>query len=153
MDKHYEWARDKMSMGAERRSAVIDDTQKLATAYHEGGHALAALYTKGAMPLYKVTCMPRGHALGVTTQAPVDDQTSVTFTEYIATMDVAMGGRAAEELSKSIRDRFSNLLIEIPAVYGKENITSGASSDLENATYTARTMIRVCPSEVYSIVV
>ncbi|KIM33129.1 hypothetical protein M408DRAFT_325952 [Serendipita vermifera MAFF 305830] len=125
MDKHYEWARDKMSLGAERRSAVIEESKKLATAYHEGGHALAALYTKGAMPLYKVTCMPRGHALGVTYQAPVDDRNSITFTEFIASMDVAMGGRAAEEL-----------------IYGKENITSGASSDLENATHTARAMIR-----------
>jgi hypothetical protein len=112
MDKHYEWARDKMSLGAERRSAVIEDTKKLATAYHEGGHALAALYTKGAMPLYKVTCMPRGHALGVTYQAPVDDRSSITFTEYIASMDVAMGGRAAEELSKPLRDRSANLLIQ-----------------------------------------
>jgi len=64
-----------------------------------------------------------------------------------------MGGRAAEELSKSLRNHSSNLLIEVPAVYGKENITSGASSDLENATYTARTMIRVRPSEVSSTVV
>lgn len=111
------------------------------------------------MPLYKVTCMPRGHALGVvsistplslavaeahdqTYQAPVDDRSSVTFTEFIASMDVAMGGRAAEELSKLLlyhRRTYSQKRI----VYGKENITSGASSDLENATHTARTMIRV----------
>ncbi|KAG8755147.1 hypothetical protein FRC14_004309 [Serendipita sp. 396] len=122
---HYEWARDKIGMGPERRSAVIEDKDKLATAYHEGGHALSALYTKGAMPLYKVTCMPRGHALGVTHQAPVNDRNSISYHEYIADMDVCTGGRAAEEL-----------------VYGKDNVTSGASSDLVKATEIARSMVR-----------
>lgn len=123
--RHYEWARDKIGMGPERRSAVMEEKVKLAVAYHEGGHALSALFTKGAMPLYKVTCMPRGQALGVTHQAPVNDRTSVTFTEYLADMDVCTGGRAAEEF-----------------IYGKENITSGASSDLVRATDIARSMVR-----------
>ena len=70
------------------------------------------------------------------TRAPVGDGHSISFTEY---MDVAMEGRGAEELSKSLCYRFSNLLIEVPAVYGKENITSNASSDPENATYTSPT--------------
>jgi len=62
--KHFEWAKDRILMGAERKSHYIDHDAKLATAYHEGGHALVALYTDGAMPLHKVTCIPRGHALG-----------------------------------------------------------------------------------------
>lgn len=63
--KHFEWAKDRIVMGSERKSAYIDDKNKLMTAYHEGGHALVALYTEGAMPLHKVTCVPRGHALGI----------------------------------------------------------------------------------------
>lgn len=63
--KHFEWAKDKILMGAERRSAVISEKEKRMTAYHEAGHALVALYTEGAIPLHKVTCMPRGYTLGV----------------------------------------------------------------------------------------
>ena len=62
--KHMDWARDRILMGAERRSMVVNEEVRKVTAYHEGGHALVALYTNGAMPLHKVTCMPRGHALG-----------------------------------------------------------------------------------------
>jgi len=113
-------------MGAERKSFYIDDKVKLLTAYHEGGHALVALYTDGAMPLHKVTCVPRGHALGITSQLPQDDRISVSFKEYLAEIDVCMGGRVAEEL-----------------IYGPQNVTSGASSDLKHATSTANAMVKL----------
>jgi len=123
--KHFEWAKDKIVLGGERRSSYISDHVKRLTAYHEGGHALVALYTDGAMPLHKVTCVPRGHALGVTSQLPEDDQYSVSYKQFLARIDVSMGGRVAEGL-----------------IYGPENITSGASSDLKSATRTARAMVK-----------
>ncbi|KAF9482749.1 ATP-dependent peptidase [Pholiota conissans] len=123
--EHFEWARDRILMGAERKSQYLDEKAKLATAYHEGGHALVALYTDGAMPLHKVTCVPRGHALGYTSQLPENDRTSVTFKEYLAEIDVCMGGRVAEEL-----------------IYGSDNVTSGASSDIRKATRTAQAMVK-----------
>jgi len=123
--KHFEWAKDRIVMGAERKSAFISDHIKKMTAYHEGGHALVALYTDGAMPLHKVTCVPRGHALGVTSQLPEDDMYSRSFKEYLADIDVCMGGRVAEELA-----------------YGAENVTSGASSDITKATHIARSMVK-----------
>ncbi|TFK76445.1 ATP-dependent peptidase [Pluteus cervinus] len=123
--KHFEWAKDRILMGAERRSQYIDSKAKLATAYHEGGHALVALYTDGAMPLHKVTCVPRGHALGYTSLLPENDRTSISLKEYLAGIDVSMGGRVAEEL-----------------IYGAENVTSGASSDIQNATRTAKSMVK-----------
>ena len=106
-------------MGAESKSRYIDEEVKKMTAYHEGGHALVALYTDGAMPLHKVTCVPRGHALGVvrivlvlahrpdayptnsiqTSQLPENDRVSVSLKEYLAEIDVCMGGRVAEEIS------------------------------------------------------
>jgi len=123
--KHFEWAKDKIIMGSERKSAFISDKVKRLTAYHEGGHALVALYTPAAMPLHKVTCVPRGHSLGLTLQLPETDRESVSYAEYLAEMDVCMGGRVAEEI-----------------VYGKENVTSGASSDLMKASSTARHMVQ-----------
>ncbi|KAH9901349.1 ATP-dependent metallopeptidase Hfl [Cubamyces lactineus] len=123
--KHFEWAKDRIIMGAERKTTFISEEVKKMTAYHEGGHALVALYTEGAMPLHKVTCVPRGHALGITSQLPKDDRYSVSLKEYLAEIDVCMGGRVAEEL-----------------VYGPENVTSGASSDLQHATRTARAMVK-----------
>ncbi|KAF8517530.1 ATP-dependent peptidase [Hysterangium stoloniferum] len=123
--KHFEWAKDRIVMGAERRSTYIEPKAKLLTAYHEGGHALVALYTEGAMPLHKVTCMPRGNALGYTAQLPEDDRYSVSFKEFVAEMDVCMGGRVAEEL-----------------VYGPENVTSGCISDLAHATDVASRMVQ-----------
>ncbi|KAF5365739.1 hypothetical protein D9758_003350 [Tetrapyrgos nigripes] len=123
--RHFEWARDRILMGAERKSAYIDPKAKLATAYHEGGHTLVALYTEGAMPLHKVTCVPRGHALGYTSMLPEDDRFSVSYKEYLAGIDVSMGGRIAEEL-----------------VYGPDAVTSGASSDIRSATKTARAMVK-----------
>ncbi|KAF9451026.1 ATP-dependent metallopeptidase Hfl [Macrolepiota fuliginosa MF-IS2] len=122
---HFEWAKDRIVMGAERKSQFIDQKNKLATAYHEGGHALVALYTDGAMPLHKVTCVPRGHALGYTSQLPENDRTSISYKEYLAHIDVAMGGRVAEEL-----------------IYGRDNVTSGASSDIRSATRTATAMVK-----------
>ncbi|KAF8163299.1 ATP-dependent peptidase [Crassisporium funariophilum] len=122
---HFEWAKDRILMGAERKSQYLDHKSKLATAYHEGGHALVALYTDGAMPLHKVTCVPRGHALGYTSLLPEDDRTSVSYKQYIAGIDVSMGGRVAEEL-----------------IYGAENVTSGASSDIRSATRTAQSMVK-----------
>ncbi|KAI0727233.1 ATP-dependent metallopeptidase Hfl [Fomitopsis betulina] len=123
--KHFEWAKDRIVMGSERKTAYISDEVKRMTAYHEGGHALVALYTDGAMPLHKVTCVPRGHALGITSQLPEDDRYSVSLKQYLAEIDVCMGGRVAEEL-----------------IYGPANVTSGASSDLKHATLTARAMVK-----------
>ncbi|KAL0946900.1 hypothetical protein HGRIS_013063 [Hohenbuehelia grisea] len=123
--KHFEWAKDRIVMGAERKSTFIEHEDKLLTAYHEGGHALVALYTDGAMPLHKVTCVPRGHALGVTSQLPKNDRFSVSLKEYKAEIDVCMGGRVAEEL-----------------IYGRDYLTSGASSDIRAATSTASSMVK-----------
>jgi len=123
---HFEWAKDRILMGVERKSQYLDPKNKLATAYHEGGHALVALYTDGAMPLHKVTCVPRGHALGYTSLLPEDDRTSISFKQYLAGIDVSMGGRVAEEL-----------------IYGSENVTSGASSDIRSATRTAEAMVKL----------
>ncbi|WVQ86267.1 hypothetical protein IAT38_008435 [Cryptococcus sp. DSM 104549] len=123
--KHFEWAKDRILMGAERRSHFVTDESKKATAYHEGGHALVALHTPGAMPLHKVTIMPRGQALGITFQLPEQDKDSFTRREYNAMIDVALGGRAAEEM-----------------IYGRDDTTSGCSSDLQRATDVATRMIR-----------
>ncbi|KAJ3157213.1 hypothetical protein HDU89_002625 [Geranomyces variabilis] len=121
-----EWAKDKIIMGSERKSAVVTDHNKRLTAYHEGGHTLVALHTPGATPLHKVTVIPRGNALGVTVQLPEADKTSHTKRELQATLDVCMGGRVAEEI-----------------MFGPEEVTTGASSDLEKATSVAREMVLV----------
>ncbi|KAL8671846.1 MAG: hypothetical protein Q9168_003662 [Polycauliona sp. 1 TL-2023] len=123
----FEWAKDKILMGSERRSMVVQEKDKLMTAFHEGGHALVALKTKGATPLYKITIMPRGQALGVTHFLQEMDKVSVSKTELLSQIDVAMGGKVAEEL-----------------VYGADNVTSGASSDIQNATSVARFMVTSC---------
>jgi ATP-dependent metalloprotease len=120
----FEWAKDKILMGAERRSAVIQQKDKIMTAYHEGGHALVALFTKEADPLYKATIMPRGHALGITFQLPELDKVSQTKREYLAKIDVCMGGKVAEEM-----------------LYGEDAVTSGASSDIQQATSLAYAMV------------
>ncbi|KAJ3064029.1 hypothetical protein HDU98_000224 [Podochytrium sp. JEL0797] len=121
-----EWAKDRIIMGAERKSAVVTEHAKKLTAYHEGGHTLVAMYTPAAMALHKVTVIPRGTALGVTVQLPEGDKTNYTKRELLAMIDVSMGGRAAEEM-----------------VFGKEEVTTGASSDLEKATSVAREMVLV----------
>lgn len=118
------WAKDKILMGAERRSAVIQQKDKLMTAYHEGGHALVAMLTAESTPLYKATIMPRGHALGITQMLPELDKVSETKKEIMAQIDVCMGGKVAEEL-----------------IYGADNVTTGASSDITNATRLAYMMV------------
>ncbi|ODN83092.1 hypothetical protein L202_01305 [Cryptococcus amylolentus CBS 6039] len=122
---HFEWAKDRILMGAERKSHYVTEASKRATAYHEGGHALVALHTPGAMPLHKVTIMPRGQALGITFQLPEQDKDSYSRREYNAMIDVALGGRAAEDM-----------------IFGHDDVTSGCSSDLQRATDVAARMIR-----------
>jgi ATP-dependent metalloprotease len=119
-----EYAKDKIMMGAERRTAVITAETARCTAYHEAGHALVATLTPGAQPIHKATIMPRGASLGMVTMLPEGDQTSQSLKEMRAFMDVAMGGRVAEEL-----------------IFGPENVTSGAMSDIAGATKTARNMV------------
>ncbi|ORX62136.1 ATP-dependent metallopeptidase Hfl [Hesseltinella vesiculosa] len=125
MTQHLEFAKDKIIMGAERKSAVITEENKRMTAYHEGGHALVAYFTEGAMPLMKCTIIPRGSSLGMTVQLPEMDKDSYSKKEYLAQIDVCMGGRVAEEL-----------------IYGTENVTSGAYSDIIKATEIAKRMVR-----------
>lgn len=118
------WAKDKVLMGAERKSAVIQEKDKIMTAYHEGGHALVAMLTEAADPLYKATIMPRGHALGITFQLPELDRVSMNLSELRARLDVCMGGKVAEEL-----------------IYGADLVTTGASSDIKQATALAYHMV------------
>jgi len=120
----FEWAKDKIIMGAERKSAVITPETAKCTAYHEAGHALVGVLTDGSRPIHKATIVPRGQSLGMVTSLPEGDQTSMSWKQMIAYMDMCMGGRVAEEL-----------------IFGEENITSGASSDIEQATRIARNMV------------
>ncbi|KAI9708003.1 MAG: ATP-dependent zinc metalloprotease FTSH 4, mitochondrial [Bogoriella megaspora] len=120
----FDWARDRILMGAERKSAVIQHKDKVATAYHEGGHALVALYNPHCDPLYKVTVMPRGQALGITSTLPELDRVSMSKNAFIAIIDHAMGGKVAEEI-----------------IYGPDEVTSGCSSDLQAATQVAYSMV------------
>ena len=119
-----EEAKDKVMMGAERRSMVMTDEEKKLTAYHEGGHAIVALNEKASDPIHKATIIPRGRALGMVMRLPERDQLSVTREKMYSDIAVAMGGRIAEEL-----------------IFGYEKITSGASSDIDMATKMAKNMV------------
>ena len=118
----FERAKDKVLLGAERRSMVMTDGEKNVTAYHEAGHALVAMLSEDADPVHKVTIIPRGMALGVTQTLPAEDRYTSTRQELSATIKHAMGGRAAEHL-----------------VFGR--FTTGASNDLRQATKLARQMV------------
>lgn len=122
--KDLEFAKDKILMGPERKSVVIDKQNKTITAYHESGHAIVAYYTKDAMPINKATIMPRGPTLGHVSMLPENDRWSETRAQLLAQMDVSMGGRVAEEL-----------------IFGDDYITTGASSDFDGATKIAKMMV------------
>ena len=122
--KELEDAKDKVMMGAERRSMVMTEDEKKLTAYHEGGHAIVMLYAPGHEPLHKVTIIPRGRALGLTMYLPERDRLSISERELKAKIASLFGGRVAEEM-----------------IFGKENITTGASNDIKVATDLARRMV------------
>ncbi len=118
----FEAAKDKVLMGVERRSMIISDEEKKNTAYHEAGHALVAKLTPGTDPIHKVSIIPRGRALGVTQQLPIDDRYTYSKDYLIKTLRVLMGGRVAEELAL-------------------HHMTTGAGNDIERATELARKMV------------
>ena len=118
----FQEAQDKVLMGVQRKSMVLSDHEKKVTAYHEAGHAVVALFSPEADPVHKVTIIPRGRALGVTMQLPIDEKHGYSKTYILSRLAVMMGGRAAEDL----------ILNEI---------TTGASNDIERATSIARRMV------------
>ena len=120
----FEAAKDKVMMGAERRSMVMSDDEKKLTAYHEAGHALVAIHMPKSDPLHKVTIIPRGRALGVTMSLPERDRFSYSKSELESKLAMMLGGRVAEEL-----------------VFGLSNITTGAGNDIQQATALARRMV------------
>ena len=119
-----EEAKDKVMMGAERKSMVMTEEEKTLTAYHEGGHAVVALYEPTSDPIHKATITPRGRALGMVMRLPERDQLSITREKMFGNISVAMGGRIAEEM-----------------IFGYDNVTSGASSDIEMVTKMAKNMV------------
>jgi cell division protease FtsH len=120
----FEAAKDKVMMGAERRSMVMSEKERKLTAYHEAGHALVSLMVPEYDPLHKVTIIPRGRALGVTMNLPERDRTNYTKREMESRLAVLFGGRVAEEI-----------------IFGPENVTTGAASDIQQATRWARAMV------------
>jgi cell division protease FtsH len=120
----FESAKDKVMMGTERKSMVMSEDEKRLTAYHEAGHALVGIHMPKHDPLHKVTIIPRGRALGVTMNLPERDRLSQSRIELESRLASLFGGRMAEEL-----------------VFGKENITTGAGHDIQQATGIARAMI------------
>jgi cell division protease FtsH len=124
MMRDFEEAKDKVMMGAERKSMAMSEEEKRNTAYHEGGHALVALSVPSADPVHKATIIPRGRALGMVMQLPEGDRYSMNYEQMTSRLAIMMAGRVAEEL-----------------IFGKEKITSGASSDIQAATSLARNMV------------
>src|SRR6476659_588483 len=120
----FEDAKDKVMMGAERKSLVMTDEEKMLTAYHEGGHAIVALNVKATDPVHKATIIPRGRALGMVMRLPERDRLSLTRQKMLADITIFFGGRIAEEL-----------------IFGRDKVTSGASSDIDQATKLARAMV------------
>jgi cell division protease FtsH len=120
----FEAAKDKVLMGAERRSMAMSEEEKRLTAYHEGGHAIVALHMPASDPVHKATIIPRGRALGMVMRLPERDQLSITREKMHADICVSMGGRIAEEL-----------------IFGHDKVTTGASSDIAQATRMARAMV------------
>jgi cell division protease FtsH len=119
-----EWARDKVLMGPERRSMLMTDDEKRNTAYHEAGHAIVGSLLPKADPVHKVTIVPRGQALGLTSFLPREELHNLDREHLLASIMVAMGGRAAEEI-----------------IFGWESVTTGAGNDIQKATQTARSMV------------
>ena len=124
MMRDFEDAKDKVMMGAERKSLAMSEDEKRNTAYHEGGHALVALSVPSADPVHKATIIPRGRALGMVMQLPEGDRYSMDYQQMISRLAIMMAGRVAEEV-----------------VFGKDKVTSGASSDIQAATGLARNMV------------
>jgi cell division protease FtsH len=124
MQRDFEDAKDKVMMGAERKSMVMTEEEKTLTAYHEGGHALVALNVPATDPVHKATIIPRGRALGMVMQLPERDQFSMTYEQMTSRLAILFGGRVAEEI-----------------IFGKRKVTSGASSDIGQATKLARAMV------------
>ena len=122
--RDFEDAKDKVMMGAERKSMAMTEDEKRLTAYHEGGHALIALNVPATDPVHKATIIPRGRALGMVMQLPERDQLSMSYEQMTSRLAILMGGRMAEEL-----------------IFGKDKITSGASSDIDQATRLAKAMV------------
>ena len=122
--QEFEDARDKILMGAERRTLVMTEDEKKMTAYHEGGHALVSLNMKGSIPIHKATIIPRGRALGMVQSLPERDQVSQTYEQMIAMLAMAMGGRVAEEI-----------------IFGQDKVSSGAMGDIQQATKLAKSMV------------
>jgi len=122
--RDFEDAKDKVMMGAERKSMVMTEDEKKMTAYHEGGHAIVALNVPATDPVHKATIIPRGRALGMVMQLPERDKLSMSYEQMTSRLAILFGGRVAEEI-----------------IFGKEKVTSGASSDITQATKLARAMV------------
>jgi cell division protease FtsH len=120
----FEDAKDKVMMGAERRSFVMTEEEKRLTAYHEAGHAVVALAVPATDPVHKATIIPRGRALGMVMQLPEGDKLSMSYEQMTSRLAIMMGGRIAEEM-----------------IFGKGKVTSGAQSDIDQATKLARMMV------------
>jgi cell division protease FtsH len=120
----FEDAKDKVMMGAERRTLVMSEDEKRLTAYHEAGHAVVALSVPATDPVHKATIIPRGRALGMVMQLPERDKLSMSFEQMTSRLAIMMGGRVAEEI-----------------IFGKDKVTSGAASDIQQATKLARLMV------------